>query len=84
MSITTYYGLPCHAASHNYSMRAPIPAGALSCSVTKSQSYPLIIPPPPIPMRRFSDTLWHAVITVVSVLMVDFILLGCATATAGW
>lgn len=43
-----------------------------------------IIRPPPIPMRRFSDTLWHAVITVVSVLMVDFILLGCATATAGW
>lgn len=32
----------------------------------------------------FSDTFWHAVLTVLSVLMIDFVGLGCATATAGW
>jgi len=32
----------------------------------------------------FSDTIWHALLTVFSVVTIDFFLLGCATATAGW
>lgn len=32
----------------------------------------------------FSDTFGHAVLTILSVVSIDFVLLGCATATAGW
>ncbi|GAX73576.1 hypothetical protein CEUSTIGMA_g1027.t1 [Chlamydomonas eustigma] len=32
----------------------------------------------------FSDSLGHAVMTVMSAVMFDFLLLGCAIATAGW
>ena len=33
---------------------------------------------------RFSDGLWHSVLTVLSAVVVDFLLVGMAIATAGW
>lgn len=33
---------------------------------------------------RYGDSLWHSLLTVLSAVVVDFLLLGCAVATAGW
>ncbi|MEW5315733.1 MAG: hypothetical protein WDW38_007140 [Sanguina aurantia] len=32
----------------------------------------------------YGDSLWHSLLTVLSAVVVDFLLLGCAVATAGW
>ena len=37
-----------------------------------------------LPLRRFSRGLWDTVSTVVSAVLVDFLLVGCGIATAGW
>ena len=39
---------------------------------------------PRLTPRRFSDGLWHSVLTVLSAVVVDFLLVGMAIATAGW
>lgn len=33
---------------------------------------------------RFGDTLWHSLMTILSAVVVDFLLLGFAIATACW
>lgn len=33
---------------------------------------------------RFGNELWHSFVTVLSAVVVDFLLVGCGIATAGW
>ena len=72
---------------------APLPSHPVlaHAAVPYLQSLPMLRTPRPTPTAvppaapgRFGDTFFRSVLTILSAVVVDFLLLGCVLATSGW